>query len=457
MDLQAELDKARRAKANQIPIPPPEILFAMPPAERQEIMETLSPQQRDQLVASMSPEMCARMIQDLPKEQQAAMHQEMEQKVEEKTPKAEPSNVIPLYLYIDGAGLDGKYPEEEDVVHTSSGAELEAWAERFSPYDAIKEARKEAELPVSDWNRLFGIPMFYVHTKRKVLDRVLETLARSKMLLDIPRAGPPLEIDSADGLPTTWSKGEQETALDLMGLMLETAKGMCWICLLPQGDWLDASTVTGLGHEPFSLASKKLQSGTIRSKVASDGQGGLVVQHCYLCEETPADAQLLKCSACKKLWYCSKGCQKKDWAIHKEECKTWKNEPVTRPRICRVASEARSGNWDPFDFIKEPVRRGMQMMDLIPIMQLLKGEGATQDAGGVWLFRPGASSHSERNHLILWNLNTRKMGRPASNLKAPQFDVSELASNLAYGNSGDQAEIRSEKQAAIEVPIADID
>ena len=49
------------------------------------------------------------------------------------------------------------------------------------------------------------------------------------------------------------------------------------------------------------------------------------------------------------------------------------------------------------------------------------------------------------------------MGRPASNLKAPQFDVSELASNLAYGNSGDQAEIRSEKQAAIEVPIADID
>ena len=56
------------------------------------------------------------------------------------------------------------------------------------------------------------------------------------------------------------------------------------------------SQVTGLGHEPFSLASKKIKSESVLEAVGNDGMGGLVIKHCYLCEKgtllPPGDDQL---------------------------------------------------------------------------------------------------------------------------------------------------------------------
>ena len=40
---------------------------------------------------------------------------------------------------------------------------------------------------------------------------------------------------------------------------------------------------------------------------------------CRTCLGMPTE--LLRCSACKKTYYCSKECQKKDWKKHKPRCK----------------------------------------------------------------------------------------------------------------------------------------
>ena len=38
---------------------------------------------------------------------------------------------------------------------------------------------------------------------------------------------------------------------------------------------------------------------------------------CPMCQKTAET----KCTACKEVFYCSKGCQKKHWKEHKFECK----------------------------------------------------------------------------------------------------------------------------------------
>jgi hypothetical protein len=43
---------------------------------------------------------------------------------------------------------------------------------------------------------------------------------------------------------------------------------------------------------------------------------------CAFCEESPKNAELKlsRCGACKKVAYCSKGCQKAHWNVHKQQC-----------------------------------------------------------------------------------------------------------------------------------------
>ena len=48
---------------------------------------------------------------------------------------------------------------------------------------------------------------------------------------------------------------------------------------------------------------------------------------------------LHRCSQCKFIYYCGVRCQKKDWHLHKQECKNiTKVEPKKPPDICRLAS-----------------------------------------------------------------------------------------------------------------------
>jgi hypothetical protein len=43
---------------------------------------------------------------------------------------------------------------------------------------------------------------------------------------------------------------------------------------------------------------------------------------CAFCEESPQRAALTlsKCGRCMKVAYCSKGCQKAHWKLHKQQC-----------------------------------------------------------------------------------------------------------------------------------------
>ncbi len=44
--------------------------------------------------------------------------------------------------------------------------------------------------------------------------------------------------------------------------------------------------------------------------------------HCGMCGESPENAYMKRsrCGACQKVMYCSKGCQKSHWRIHKKVC-----------------------------------------------------------------------------------------------------------------------------------------
>ena len=50
-------------------------------------------------------------------------------------------------------------------------------------------------------------------------------------------------------------------------------------------------------------------------------------------------SQLRKCSRCRFVYYCGISCQKKDWRVHKHECKRITNvHPKRPPDICLLAS-----------------------------------------------------------------------------------------------------------------------
>lgn len=57
------------------------------------------------------------------------------------------------------------------------------------------------------------------------------------------------------------------------------------------------------------------------------------------CEYQSIQPVLHKCSKCKFVYYCGVTCQKKDWPIHKQECKNvLKVRPKRPPDICLLAS-----------------------------------------------------------------------------------------------------------------------
>jgi hypothetical protein len=59
---------------------------------------------------------------------------------------------------------------------------------------------------------------------------------------------------------------------------------------------------------------------------ASEGAAAAPVDAsvCAFCEESPERAAMKRsrCGACKAVMYCSVGCQKAHWKIHKAQCKT---------------------------------------------------------------------------------------------------------------------------------------
>ena len=47
------------------------------------------------------------------------------------------------------------------------------------------------------------------------------------------------------------------------------------------------------------------------------------MQYCAFCHERPDNAAMKRsqCGACKQILYCSRGCQKAHWPVHKQQCK----------------------------------------------------------------------------------------------------------------------------------------
>ena len=43
--------------------------------------------------------------------------------------------------------------------------------------------------------------------------------------------------------------------------------------------------------------------------------------HCFNCERRPKST--LRCSACKRITYCQRSCQREDWKLHKYNCCYW--------------------------------------------------------------------------------------------------------------------------------------
>lgn len=46
---------------------------------------------------------------------------------------------------------------------------------------------------------------------------------------------------------------------------------------------------------------------------------------------------MLKCGVCATLFYCSTDCQKKDWPIHKQECKRY--GVITKQKGFKITSD----------------------------------------------------------------------------------------------------------------------
>jgi hypothetical protein len=46
------------------------------------------------------------------------------------------------------------------------------------------------------------------------------------------------------------------------------------------------------------------------------------LDQCVFCEESPVNAELTlsRCGKCRQIAYCSKGCQKAHWKVHKLVC-----------------------------------------------------------------------------------------------------------------------------------------
>ena len=159
---------------------------------------------------------------------------------------------LPSFFIPQGAGLKDCWPSIEAESNATFRDELHAWFTTFPPHVFIRNL-KDKETPdqpravrPSDYNRLFGIPMLYTCMSREHYESVIEVVLRAKLLMEIyPRNGEPIPDSEAQiGLSCCgWTEEECRSALELIALILETAKGACWVCLLPEGGWMDASKV----------------------------------------------------------------------------------------------------------------------------------------------------------------------------------------------------------------------
>ena len=59
------------------------------------------------------------------------------------------------------------------------------------------------------------------------------------------------------------------------------------------------------------------RSGVMKARYVGDV---LVQKACAVCDKGVHGEKLLKCGICKKIYYCSKACQKADWKEHKSQC-----------------------------------------------------------------------------------------------------------------------------------------
>ena len=69
-----------------------------------------------------------------------------------------------------------------------------------------------------------------------------------------------------------------------------------------------------------------------------DDQASAEASSCNSCRRG-GDIQLLKCSRCKTVMYCSADCQKRDWKAHKPSCKD-PNVEIPPPRIATTSRGA---------------------------------------------------------------------------------------------------------------------
>lgn len=76
------------------------------------------------------------------------------------------------------------------------------------------------------------------------------------------------------------------------------------------------------------LTKKMRKNGAIRCACCNEVHAGNACFYCGDLETRPGPVLFKRCSVCKKAIYCSKDCQKKDWAEHKKVCKPVEIEVV---------------------------------------------------------------------------------------------------------------------------------
>ena len=84
----------------------------------------------------------------------------------------------------------------------------------------------------------------------------------------------------------------------------------------------------GLNHISRYCQTRLKLSGK-RSQATPAGQGVALPEkekshHCSCCLKLYCHTQLLQCSGCQSVWYCSVRCQKAHWPKHKVLCKAIK-------------------------------------------------------------------------------------------------------------------------------------